>query len=174
MKRNFSDLQECLPIRARVAFVLAAAQRSLLALEGKADASKACAQALRDGWRWQEGEGISSLELYERDDEDLVLQGSLVKEEKALQAIMAATSAFYYTLWHAYKVDLRSAKVMRGEIPNMGEMSEEVIDEVCQFAMRSGLCEEAWLSAIADRLIRDYGTEKPENLGTSILRRYFE
>jgi hypothetical protein len=150
------------------------AQKALPALEGKQDALNASAQALADGWRWEEGETISSLQLYEKDDEDLVLQGSLVKDEKALGAIMAATSAFYYMLWHAYKLDLKRGKVKRGEVPNMGEVSEEVIEHVCQYAMQSALCDEDWLNALAKRLINDYRTNNSEELGAAVPRPYFE
>lgn len=174
MKSKFSDLRQRVPIRGRVAFVLAVAQKVLPALEHKQDALSAAAQALADGWRWEEGETISSLQLYEKDDEDLVLQGSLVKDEKALPAIMAATSAFYYMLWHAYKLDLNRGQVKRGEVPNMGEVSEEVIDEVCQYAMQSVLCEEDWITELTKRLIKDYGTDNPEELGAVVPRQYFE
>jgi len=116
---------------------------------------------------------ISSLQLYEKDDEALTLQGCLVKEKKALGAIMAATSAFYYMLWHAYKLDLNRGHVRRGEIPNMGEVSEEVIDEVCQYAMQSTLCDEDWLNALTKRLVKDFRIDNPEELGAVVQRQYF-
>jgi hypothetical protein len=173
MKRKFSDLQQSVPIRTRVAFVLAVAEKALPALENKQDALNASAQALADGWRWEEGETISSLQLYEKDDEDLVFQGSLVKEDKALAAIMAATSAFYYMLWHAYKLDLKNGQVKRGEVPNIGEVSEEVIDDVCKYAMQSALCNADWLDELTKRLINGYRTDNPEELGAVVPRRYF-
>ncbi len=173
MKVKFSDLQQSVPIRTRVAFVLAVAEKALPALGNKQDALNASAQALADGWRWEEGETISSLQLYEKDDEDLVLQGSLVKEDKALAAIMAATSAFYYLLWHVYKLDLSKGQVKRGEVPNMGEVSEEVIDDVCKYAIQSTLCDEGWLNTLTKRLIKDYHTNTPEELGAIVPRHYF-
>jgi uncharacterized protein with von Willebrand factor type A (vWA) domain len=167
------DMRQLVPIRSRVAFVLAVAGKALPALENHRDALDAVAQALADGWRWEEGETISSLQLYEKDDEALALQGCLVKEQAALGAIMAATSAFYYMLWNAYKLDLNRGQVRRGEVPNMGEVSEEVMDEVCQYATQSGLCDEKWVNAVAERLIRDYRTDKPEELGAVVPRQYF-
>jgi hypothetical protein len=131
MRAISTELRQLVPIRTRVAFILAVAEKALSALEEHGDALNAAAQALAYGWRWEEGETISSLQLYEKDDESLSLQGCLVKEKKALAALMAATSAFYYVLWHAHKLALNWGHVRRGEVPNMADVSEEVIDEVC-------------------------------------------
>lgn len=167
------DLIEHAPVRARVAFVLAVATRVLPALEENGDAFNTAVKALADAWRWEEGETVSALQLYEDDDEALVLQGSLITEKEALAAIMAATSAFYYMLWHAYKLDLSLARVRRGEVPNMSEVSEEVIDQVCQYALQTTLCDEGWLNALRQQIVNDYRTNNPEDLGAAIPRQYF-
>jgi hypothetical protein len=174
MKVSYSDLILHLPIRPRVAFVLAIAERVLPALAKNGEAFKAARKAVTDAWRWEEGEKISAIQLYEEDDEALALQTCLIKDKEGSAAINAATSAFYYTLWRAFTLDLSRGQVREGEIPGMRDVTEEVIDEVCELATQTSLCDSDWILSLSERLASDFRTHNPEELGTSVPRQFFK
>jgi hypothetical protein len=174
MRSLYHKLSNTIPIRPRVALVLAIAERVIGALGKNTEAFNAVQKALVDGWRWEQGENVGATQLYDNDDEALALQGCLVKDEQESSAIMAATSAFYYTLWHAYMMDLHRGQVREGEIPGMTDVTEEVIDEVCEHAIHTSLCDSDWIIALANRLSADFPTTNPEELGPVVPRQYFK
>jgi hypothetical protein len=175
MKTVSGDLCRAVSVRTRVAFVLAVAERVLPALVGHAEAFHAARKALADGWRWEEGKRIKALQLYDDDVEALAVQGSLIRGPETSAAMCAATSAFYYVLWQAFKHDLTSGFVREGEVPNdIADVTEEVIDEVCDFAMRTSLCDHRWIASLAERLSADFGIANPDDLEPVVPREYFE
>ncbi len=130
-----SQLCQHVSARSRVGFVLAIAERVLPALAKNANAFRAAQEALGDGWRWEEGESQRALELYDRHVEALAVQGSMIKDKEASAAMSTATSAFFYMVWHAFAQDIASGLVREGDVPNdMADVTEEVIDEVCDYA----------------------------------------
>jgi hypothetical protein len=174
MKSICNDLIRRIPIRARVAFVLAIAERLLPAISENPEALDTARKAIFDGWRWEEGECIHALQLYEDDVESLARQGSLVKDQEASEAFCAVTSAFFYMIWHAFRHDLTVGQVQEGDIPNdMAEMSEGVIDEVCDFAARTSFYDSRWVASLIERLSTDFHGVDSEDLGPVVLREYF-
>jgi hypothetical protein len=173
MQYNCSDLRQHVSIRVRVAFALAVAERVLPALAKNADGFKAARKALDDCWEWEERGTIRALQLYEDDDEALVLQGSLIKDNEASAAISTVTSAFYFTLWQAFQQDLEKGLVRAGEVPMMTEITEEILDEVCKSATQTSLCDDGWLSSVIGRLVRDFHSDNPYELGPTIPQNYF-
>lgn len=173
MKASCNDLRQHVPIRVRVAFALAVAERVLPALPKNAEGLKAARKAIADCWRWEEGETIRALQLYEDDDEALVLQGSLIKDKEASAAISAVTSAFYFTLWQAFKQDLKKGLVRAGEVPMMTEITEEVLDEVCKSATQTSLCDDDWIASVVGKLLRNFHSDNPDELGPTIPRDAF-
>jgi hypothetical protein len=173
MRYVCNNLNGTVPIRPRVAFVLAIAERVMPALTDNPEAFGAVQRALADGWRWEQGEDILAKQLYEDDEGDLALQGSLVRDGEASAAVQTATSAFYYTLWHAFYQDLSRGLVREGDVPLMTEVTEDVLAEVCDFATRTSLCDGHWITAIANRLSTDFHTDNPEELGPIVYHNYF-
>jgi hypothetical protein len=168
-----SELRQLVPIRPRVAFVLAVAERVLPALAKNAEAFNVAQQALANAWRWAEGQSISALQLYEDDAAALAVQGSLIKDKEASAAICAVTSAFYYFLWNAFRQQLKEGLVSEGAVPNdMAEVTEEVMEEVCDFAAQTSLCDTHWLTSLAKRLSTDFRAANPEELGPVVARQY--
>lgn len=174
MKSISANLRNHLPIRPRVAFVLAVAERVLPALAKNPAAFNAARKALTDGWQWEERGIVNALRLYEDNDEALALQGSLIAETEASAALCTVTSAFYYLLWHAFGQDLSRGRAREGEIPGMTEVTEDVIDEVCNFATRTSLCDTQWIQSLAERLSAGFRTANPEELGSAVPRQYFQ
>src|SRR5258708_37163833 len=115
MRSHCSDLSDKIPIRARVAFVLALAERVLPSLANNPAGFQAAQQALADAWRWEEGEDVRAAQLYENDVSALAVQGSLITNTEESAAMCAATSAFYYVLWHAFRQDINNGQVSEGE-----------------------------------------------------------
>jgi hypothetical protein len=170
-----SSLSSAIPIRPRVAFVLAIAERVMGALAKNTEAFNAVQKALADGWRWERGESLRATQLYEDDVESLAVQGSLISDKEASAAMCAATSAFYYLLWHAFRQDLSRGLVSEGEVPNdMADVTEGVMEEVCAFATQTSLCDRQWIAALADRLSVDFRGASPEELGPVVPRQYFK
>jgi hypothetical protein len=164
-----------LPIRARVAFALATAQHVVTALHGNQNASHFIHSALVDGWRWEQGHDIRAITLYELHTENLAVQSSLINEKRATAAMCAAVSAFYYMLWHAFRQDLSNGMVNAGDVPNdIADVTEDVIQEVCEYALKSRLCDDAWISFFGDKLLNDYRTKNIGSLGSPINPDYFQ
>jgi hypothetical protein len=175
MRDICSDLASTIPIRPRVAFVLAIAQRVEPALVKNIQALNAAQKALADGWRWEEGESLRAAHLYEDDVEALAIQGSLISDKEASAAMCATTSAFYYLLWHAFRQDLSIGVVSEGDVPNdMADVTEDVMEEVCDFATQTSLCDRLWITDIAKRLSSDFYTKNTEDLGPVVPRQYFK
>src|SRR6266508_2957108 len=105
MRAVCSNLSNTVPIRPRVAFVLAIAERVMAALTKNTEAFNAVQKALADGWRWEQGESLRAALLYEDNVESLAVQGSLISDKEASAAMCAVTSAFYYLMWHAFRQD---------------------------------------------------------------------
>lgn len=175
MNSQYSKLISTIPVRPRVAFTLAVAERVKPALEGNTEAFNAVQKALADSWRWEQGKDIKALQLYDNDDEALALQGCLVKDKEGSNALMTATSAFYFTLRHAYIIDLRKGLVQEGEVPCMTEVTEqELIDEACKCATQTSLCDSHWITTMVDRLLNDFQTKNPDELGPVVSPQYFK
>lgn len=175
MRELCSNLSNTVPIRPRVAFVLAIAERVIAALAENVVAFNTVQKALADGWRWEQAEDVRAAQLYEDHVEALALQDSLISDDKASAAICAATSAFYYLMWHAFLQDLNRGMVSVGMIPNdIADVSENTMNYVCEFAAQTSMCDRSWITALADRLSADYRTPSPEELGPVVPREYFK
>lgn len=169
-----SNLSDTIPVRPRVAFVLAIAERVAPALAENTNAFNAVGKALADGWRWEQGESIRAAQLYDDDVDFLAVQGSLPLNKEASAAMSAATSAFYCVMWHAFRQDLRAGLVSEGEVPNdIADVTEAVMNEVCNFATQTSFCDEHWIASLAERLSTDFRTAKPDELGPVVPRDYF-
>lgn len=174
-ENRYCKLEQSATIRARVALVLAIAQRVIPALTANAEAFKAAHRALIDAWQWEEGGAIPALQLYESDVDALAVQGSLVVGEEASAAMFAATSAFYYVLWQAFRQDLKTGRVREGDIPNdIAEITEDVIDEVCRFAAETSLCDSLWINSAMERVCADFPAGNANELGPVVHRQYFD
>lgn len=175
MKHTYSKMCQRLPIRARVALVLAVAERVMPVLASHAEASKAAERALAAAWRWEQGTDQPALRLYDDHIEPLAVQGSLLDDSKASAALYSVTSAFFYVLWHAFKLDLIRKHVRPNRVPNdIADITEEVIDEVCDYAIQTSLCDDDWIGTNCKRLNARFDTGKPDQLGEPVVPRFFE
>jgi hypothetical protein len=173
MTATCSDLRDHVPIRVRVAFGLDVAERVLPALTKHLEGFEAARRALTACWRWEKGEPIRAVQLYDANDEALVLQGSFITDIEASAAISTVTSAFYFTLWQAFKQDLNRGLVKTGEVPMMSEVTEEVIENVCKSAVNTSYCDDSWIASVVGKLLQEFRTENPDELGPTISQDYF-
>jgi hypothetical protein len=170
MASPYADLQRKISIRPRVAFALAVAERVLPTLVHSKDAFDTAVKTLSDGWRWEEGRSISAEDLYRSNVEGLAVQGSLTSDP----ALGATISAYYYLMWHAFQQDIRESKLPAGKVPNdIAEVSEEVLTEVCEYAAKTPHFDKTWMASTVSRLIEDFSSDTPDDLGPSVMRKYF-
>ena len=174
LNTKYSDLCQHLSIRVRVAFALSIAERVLPSLAENSQAFHAARKALDDCWQWENGDPIRAVQLYDRNDEELVLQGSIITDGEAGAAISAVTSAFYYTLWQAFGQDLTRGLVREGEVPMMGDVTEETVDDLCNSATQTSQCDDSWIASIARNLLEDFGSQTHEDLGPTVSPNYFK
>jgi hypothetical protein len=160
-----------IPIRPRVAFVLALADRVANVFPSSRTRNEVVGCALKDAWEWVEGKSTSASSLYEAHVGKLCLESSLLKDGPDASALASAISAFYYVLWHAYRQDLNNERVSAGEVPNdMADVSEEIVDEVCQFACDADSSIKDWVETMGPRFVRDFHFGTPDDLGPIVHR----
>jgi hypothetical protein len=163
-----SEMLEKLTIRARVAFVLGVADRVMLNLIEHSTAFDAGSKAISAGWRWVEGGSISANELYDNHVENLAIQSSMI-DNPALGTVI---SALYYVMWHAFKQEINDGKAPI--VPNdIAEVSEEVVDEVCDYATKAKNCDDVWIISVIRRMTKDYTAVQKGEMGSTITRKYF-
>ncbi|HEX9294447.1 MAG TPA: Imm6 family immunity protein [Polyangiaceae bacterium] len=155
-------------VRARVAFVLAIAERvaPLLPkdLRDRADA------ALVDSWRWVGGEPLAAEDLYERLTRLAEWEFKAAKGPEK-EAVMALESAIFYVCWQAFGAELASGKPIEKGVPNdMAEGSEQVANEVADFVVKTGV-DVGFAEDLGERLGRRFPCSSADELGPPITRR---
>jgi len=169
-----AELVGSLPIRARGAFVLGVAERMAPPPETNASVADVVHSAMRDAWRWVEGNEVSGKALYDAHIESLGIAGSQPLKGAERAALDAATSAYYYVTWHAFRLHEGSERLV-DDVPNdMAEMTENVIDEVCRFASQSRSWNREWVVSFAKSLSTSFGNAGREALGSPVPRTSLE
>jgi len=159
------------PVRIRVAFVLSIADRVLPALNGNNLAYGIANDALRDAWKWVEGGNLRAIQLYNNHIDYLACEGPEITDELESNSFLAVISAFYYVVWHAFQHDLVYHLVSEGDVPNdIAEVSENVIAEVCEFALQTKLCSADYLASKSSQLMNQFYTLNSNELGPLVSR----
>jgi hypothetical protein len=165
---NTADVKAKCSIRGRVAFVLAIAEGCIGQLRYSDKVYTLAAKAMRDAWKWEEGEKVHGdlLDYYlENPEEESLAVYGCDPPESAFAAIMAITSAVAYVTWHAYRKD--RATMMSSSIH---EVTESVVDEVVDFASRSPGFDAAFIDCVSSYLVKKCGNSNPSELGEPVKR----
>lgn len=165
---NAADVKTRCSIRGRVAFVLAIADQCTEPLRYNEEVFQLAASALQEAWNWQEGQTVTGdqLDYYlENDEEESLAVYGCDPPESASAAVMAITSAVAFVIWHAYKKDEITAVSS-----TIHEVSESVIDDVVGFAIKSPGFEGAFVSCVADYLVKRCATSDSNELGAPVKR----
>lgn len=165
---NVADVKSKCSVRGRVAFVLAIAEQFAESLKYSEKVYTLATKALEDAWKWEEGEQISGdqLDYYlENPEEESLAVYGCDPPASAWVGMMTLTSAISYVIWHAYKKDgiARMSSVIH-------EVTEDVVDEVVDFATRSPDFDVAFVDCIAKYLVEECGSATPNELGKPIAK----
>lgn len=170
---TFGELLRAAAIRARVAFVLATAERVASVLVEERELYETAQNALSDGWKWEEGGTISARQLYDKHSERLVVGASRKASDYGAGAFGATISAMYYLMWHAFSFELREGQIDLGTIPeDIFEVAEDVIDDVIDHAVQTSSYDPDWVKALAHRICRDFPADDAQDLGPVVPRKY--
>jgi hypothetical protein len=161
MSTELQQLEERLPVRARVALALTIADSTLGALAANHQASSAARAAMNDAWAWQRGEDVPAQRIHDQCHAvDLMAQTATGAEQAALSAV---ASALWYTDWNAYDEELLRGKTDDSSVPNdIAEGPEDVLDELCRYAARTGQHSEEWQRSLLRQFLADYGSSPPD------------
>jgi hypothetical protein len=165
---NTTRIRATCSIRSRVAFVLAVAESCIDRLRYNPKVFNLAVEAIRDAWRWEEGEPVSGDQLdhhLEGSEEESLAVYGCDPPESARAAVMAVTSAVAYVAWHAYRHDGVSAVSS-----TIHEVDESVIDDVVAYASSSPGFRADFADCVADYLLRQC-TSTPAELGLPVTRR---
>lgn len=178
MQRLSQQNLNSIPVRARVAFGLACAERALTALTGIPDVYAFAKNALEASWRWETAQAITARDLY---DYIYPLLASELRMPNARQksALFAIVSAMYYMTWHAAKIEEEVAgSGQRSPLPNdIAEVTEEDIIRCLEYAAQAAADstrEIRWQEDTLSRLLADFRTDVAGSLGPIVPRRYFD
>jgi hypothetical protein len=108
-----------LPVRARTAVGLAAAERATASLGGYPNVRNAARGGLTLGWRWVGGEPIPPRHLYDEVHRLLGLEKDLGDDQRAKQALFAVIDGLYYTTWQAQRAT--PGPTLPNDIAEIGE-----------------------------------------------------
>ena len=165
---NTTDIKARCSIRGRAAFVLAVAERCIGQLRYSDKVYDLAAKAMRDAWKWEEGEKIHGdlLDYYlENSDEESLAVYGCDPPKSAFAAIMAITSAVAYVAWHAYRQD--GVTTMSSSIH---EVTESVVDEVVGFATTSPGFDATFIDCISGYLGKTCRASNPAEMGEPVRR----
>lgn len=168
----FRSLSDVVPIRPLAAFVLSVADRALPGLSASPGAFAAAERALDDAWRWQRGEGIAGIDLYDRHADDLAALDIAAEGEAERDLASCIIHSFYYAMMLAFWRDSIAGHPTSFPPEDVCEVSDECIDLACEHAIRSSLCDRAWIEALRDRVASDFRSGDPGSLGPVVPRDY--
>jgi hypothetical protein len=155
-----------LPIRARVALALAAADHSLPELQANSKALSAARAALSDGWRWTAGKGVRARDLYTHIHTLLPLEPSVEADPRATSALYALIDALYYAAWHAQAFDTSEGE----QLPNdMAEIGEDSLTSALDHATQA-TNSDAWQARAIQHLVAATVGTGPADAGPVITR----
>ena len=163
---NATDVKAKCSIRGRVAFVLAIAEQCIEHLHYSDKVYELAAKAIEDAWKWEEGGQINGehLDYYlENEEEESLAVYGCNPPERAFGAIMAVTSAVAYVTRQAYKKDgiTRMSSTIH-------EVSESVVDDVVESALKSPGFNPAFIDCMATYLVEVCAGLHVNDLGAPI------
>jgi hypothetical protein len=166
LSETLEALKEQAPIRARVAFALAVGEAVTGTLPSGPAKDPALA-ALAKGWNWAAGAVARAADMHEH--LGAVAEAEAGAEPNRVSALCSLELVICYASWHAYRQELRGDADGWRFVPNeMAEMSEEVLNQLCQYALEAGISEQL-VGGLA-RAALQHGRSGHRDLGPPIRR----
>jgi len=169
---------QTLPSRARVGLALSATEHVVHALAKEATVLTAIRQGLADGWRWVHGEKVDPVQFYNRIDPLALASADYPIGTQRKNVLLSIVAGFYYTTG-----EIASYETLQGADQgystlgsDMADVEEEDLLECLHKAAESAAdvsAEAQWQQNMADRLLTDFQTDDPDQIGPPIPREYF-
>ncbi len=169
---------QALPSRARVGLALASVEHVVATLSTEPVAFSEARQGLDDGWRWVHGGKVDPIKFYERVEPLALASTDFPIGTAKKNALLSAVAAFCYTTG-----EILSYGASAGIDPEdttldseMADIGEDDLVDCLQKAVEGApdvTAEAQWQRHLADRLVADFRTDDPDQLGPTIAREYF-
>lgn len=170
-----------LPSRARVGLALVSVEHIITALSSEPAACLSVRQGLDEGWRWVQGGQVDLMKFYARVDPIALTSADFSIGTAQKSTLLSAVSALCYITGEIWsytapaELDQTSADFgeMRSTLVDVGE------DDLIECLHQATECtvnitaEAQWQQHIVERLLADFRTDDPEQLGPAIAREYF-
>jgi hypothetical protein len=167
-----------LAIRARVAFVIVCASRTMATLSQVPEIYIFGQKILQSCWKWQTDQSMTAHELYPFVERLFEFEDLVKEDEKRLAALFAVLTALYYTTSQAYDAQYRiSGKVNNPLLPeDMAEIGDDDVLNGAEYALKASDNPEAearWQQSTFLRLMTDFKSKGENDLGDPIRLEYF-
>ena len=167
-----------LTTRARVAFVVACATRTVSALATMPEIQAYAQKVLQNCWQWQTDQSLTAHELYPAVEQLFEFEYLLKEDEKKLSALFAVLTALYYTTAQAYDAQYRiSGTANNPMLPeDMAEIGDDDVINGAQYALKASDHPEdevGWQQRTFQRFITDFKAKSADDLGEPVKFEYF-
>jgi|SRR5882724_3831830 len=170
-----------LPIRTRISMALAAAVRAASCLTEDGEAKKTVRGALDEAWHWELSGEPEALKLYQwiLPLLECELLEEIQQDIRKRNAILSATYAMYYTIWHAARCELRTSSANADpSLPNdLAEVSEQELTYCLNSSSESAAfptIERKWQLIMVSKLRDLCATQTSDMFGAAIEPAVFE
>jgi len=178
MQVSVEEAIQKLPSRARVGLVLCATEHVIEAAPKEPAVLTGIRQGLADGWKWMQGENVDPTKLYERIDPLALASADYPIGIPQKNVLLSVVAGFYYTTGEIASYTTPEG-ADQGYPPlgsDMADVGEEDLFECLHKAAESASdvpAEAQWQQNLAERLLTDFQTDNPDQLGPSIPHEYF-
>jgi len=167
-----------LAIRARVAFVIVYASRTVSALALMPEIQAYAQKVLQNCWQWQIHQSPTAHELYPAIEKLFEFEDLVKEDEKQLAALFAVLNALCYTTAQAYDVQYRiSGTVNNPLLPeDMAEIGDDDVINGAEYALKASddpEAEASWQQRTFQRLMTDFKAKSADDLGEPVRLEYF-
>lgn len=178
MQISIEEAVQTLPSRVRVGLVLSAAEHVLEDLSKRSAVPAEVQQGLADGWKWVHGEEVDPVQFYNRIDPLALVSADYAIGTPQKNVLLSIVAGFYYTTGEIASYTTPEG-ADQGYSPlgsDMADVGEEDLLECLHKAVESAFsvsAESQWQQNMVDRLLADFQTDNPDQLGPPIAHEYF-
>lgn len=171
---SIAILLEKASIRARVAFALAIAYRTLPTLDEAPEGKSVALRIIDECWAWQNGESVSASTVYWDNMEDLAHQCAIAPNERVILGMDVVVTSIYYSLQYMFEDDVKNGVIGEGELTcEFFELGGEMIDDLCNKALKESATTLPWMQEMVCQLVKEFPLEGLNAMGRSVSKSFF-
>ena len=162
-----------LTIRARVAFVIVCASRTIETLSPMPEIHVFGKNVLQNCWKWQTDQSITAHELYPFVERLFEFEELVKEDEKRLAALFAVLTALYYTVAQAYDVQYRISGIVGNPLlpDDMAEIGDDDVINGAEYALKASdnpEAEASWQQSTLQHLMTVFKAKSEIDLGDPV------